>query len=86
MLLHRCETKSCHFLAGVDYIPVVRILDFSPGEMTKTVRVTILDDLGHPVLEGIEKFELHLRMPVGGSIGEPSVALVTINDSLSDRK
>ncbi|XP_053399449.1 FRAS1-related extracellular matrix protein 2-like isoform X2 [Mercenaria mercenaria] len=70
--------------AGVDYIPVVRILDFAPGEMTKTLSVTILDDLGHPVLEGTEKFELHLRMPVGGSMGEPSVATVTINDTVSD--
>lgn len=70
--------------ANVDYIPVSRILDFSPGEMTQTLRVTINDDLGQPELEGIERFELHLRAPVGGSIGEPSVALVIINDTLSD--
>jgi hypothetical protein len=72
--------------AGVDYIPVVRILDFAPGEMTKTLTVTILDDLGHQVIEGAEKFELHLREPVGGSMGEPSLTTVTINDSVSDCK
>ncbi|XP_060554877.1 FRAS1-related extracellular matrix protein 2-like isoform X2 [Ruditapes philippinarum] len=78
------KTEPMSAEASTDYIPVVRILDFAPGEMTETLSVTILDDLGHPVLEGSEKFELHLRMPVGGSIGEPSVAIITINDSLSD--
>ncbi|KAL4230245.1 FRAS1-related extracellular matrix protein 2 [Mactra antiquata] len=52
--------------------------------MTQTLDVTILDDLGHPVLEGLEKFQLRLQMPVGGSLGEPSMATVTIKDSLSD--
>lgn len=76
----------CIFTAGLDYLTVDRILDFAPGEMTKTLDVTILDDLGHPVLEGLETFQLHLRMPVGGSMGEPSITTVTINDSLTDCK
>ncbi|XP_059121180.1 FRAS1-related extracellular matrix protein 2-like isoform X2 [Peromyscus eremicus] len=50
----------------------------------QTVRVVILDDLGRPVLEGIEKFELVLRMPVNAALGEPSKAMVSINDSASD--
>lgn len=70
--------------SGLDYTAVNRILDFAPGEMTKTLMVTILDDLGQPRLEGLEKFDLVLRMPMGGSLGEPSVAVVSINDSLSD--
>ena len=76
----------CFLVAGLDYTAVNRILDFAPGEMTKTLQVTILDDLGQPRLEGVEKFELVLRMPMGGSLGEPSVSMVSINDSLSDSK
>jgi len=71
---------------NIDYIPVVRILDFAPGQMTKTLTVTVLDDLGKPQLEGIETFELYLHLPVGGSIGEPSTAIVHINDTVSDCK
>ena len=87
---HGCvqtDLFTIHILvAGLDYTAVNRILDFSPGEMTKTLQVAILDDLGQPRLEGVEKFELVLRMPMGGSLGEPSVSVVSINDSLSDSK
>ncbi|XP_005796927.1 FRAS1-related extracellular matrix protein 2-like [Xiphophorus maculatus] len=70
--------------AGVDYVGISRNLDFAPGVTMQTFRVTILDDLGQPVLEGPEKFELVLRMPMNGILGEPSKTSIIINDSISD--
>ncbi|KAK3521427.1 hypothetical protein QTP70_004449 [Hemibagrus guttatus] len=70
--------------AGVDYVGISKNLDFAPGVNMQTVRVTIMDDLGQPLLEGTEKFELVLRMASNGILGEPSKATVLINDSISD--
>lgn len=72
--------------AGVDYVGISRNLDFAPGVSMQTFKVTILDDLGQPELEGTESFELVLRMPANGILGEPGKATVFINDSVSDCK
>lgn len=74
------------YIAGVDYVGISRNLDFAPGVNMQTFRVTILDDLGQPVLEGLEKFELVLRMPMNAVLGEPSKTTIFINDTISDRK
>lgn len=68
----------------MDYVGISKNLDFSPGVNMQTFKVTILDDLGQPVLEGPEKFELVLRMPMNGILGEPGKATININDSISD--
>lgn len=68
----------------MDYVGISKNLDFSPGVNMQMFKVTILDDLGQPVLEGPEKFELVLRMPMNGILGEPGKATIYINDSISD--
>ncbi|XP_035478978.2 FRAS1-related extracellular matrix protein 2b [Scophthalmus maximus] len=78
------KTEPVSAEAGVDYVGISRNLDFAPGVTMQTFRVAILDDLGQPVLEGPEKFELLLRMPMNGILGEPSKATILINDSASD--
>ncbi|KAM8834642.1 FRAS1-related extracellular matrix protein 2-like isoform 2-T2 [Synchiropus picturatus] len=70
--------------AGVDYVGISRNLDFAPGVSMQTFRVSILDDLGQPELEGTESFDLVLRMPANGVLGEPGKSTVFINDTVSD--
>lgn len=65
---------------------ISRNLDFPPGVNMQTLRVIILDDRGQPILEGVEKFELVLRMPMNAALGEPNKATIFINDSASDCK
>ncbi|XP_076467569.1 extracellular matrix protein 3-like [Babylonia areolata] len=70
--------------SGIDYIAVNKILDFAPGVTMQRIKVNILDDIGRPKVEGPETFKLLLRMPSEAVLGEPSVAVITINDTVSD--
>ena len=90
LLLHQINFFSIiclfHYSAGEDYAGISRNLDFAPGVTMQTVRVYILDDLGQPILEGPETFELVLTMPMNAVLGAPALTVVTINDTISDCK
>lgn len=70
--------------AGSDYIAVGQLVRFPRGSTSQTVEVVLLDDYGLPDLEFVETFQLVLRSPVNGTVGAPSMAVVSINDTLSD--
>lgn len=64
--------------AGADYLSASGTLTFSPGEMSKTFTVTILNDT---LVEGSERVSLSLSNPTGGyGLGSPSVSNLTILD------
>lgn len=56
-------------------------LSFAPGEASKTLPVLINEDM---LMEGNETFGLVLSNPVGASLGQQSVATVTITDDLPE--
>ncbi len=74
------------FSANDDYVGISDTLEFAPGITEQTLKVTILDDLGNPLLEGPETFELLLRMPINAVLGTPERVVVVINDTESDRE
>ncbi|XP_064795225.1 FRAS1-related extracellular matrix protein 2-like [Oncorhynchus masou masou] len=78
------STQPVSALAGLDYVGIGQSVDFPPGITVVTVKVAILDDLGGPVMEGEESFQLVLSMPNNSSLGRPSLATITINDTMSD--
>ena len=63
--------------ASSDYTPVSETLTFGAGESVKTVTVPVAADTG---TEGDETVNLALSNPVGGSLGTPSSATLSILD------
>ncbi|HEX8181670.1 MAG TPA: DUF4394 domain-containing protein, partial [Pyrinomonadaceae bacterium] len=61
-----------------DFTPIARTLHFGAGETSKTVRLSVIDDLR---VEGDETLTVSLSNPVNTTIGTPSSAVVTIMDN-----
>ena len=73
-------------IAERDYVPQVQSLIFAPGETEKIVKLIILDDIARPRIEGKENFTVLLNAPLNATLGENPTAIVTIDDTQSDRK
>jgi hypothetical protein len=63
-----------------DYLTAIGRLRFAAGETSKTIKILIIND---SYGEGPETFTLSLSVPIGGTLGAPSVATVTINSDES---
>jgi hypothetical protein len=75
--------NNCNVLNGIassrcDYATYLGALTFTAGQTLKTVAIPIVND-GYA--EGNESFTITLSSPVGGSLGSPTSATVTINDN-----
>lgn len=64
--------------AGVDYISTFQVVAFNPGETSKTANLTLCGD---NLTEPDQTIDLSLGNPVGGTLGSPSTAVLTINDT-----
>ena len=76
-------TQPCNITIGVassrcDYETRLATVSFAPGETSKTISVSIMDD---SYLEGPESFNVKLTNPSGAFIGAPSEVTVTITDN-----
>ena len=64
--------------AGVDFSVPPGVLSFAPGEITKTIPVTIIDD---QLVEGNETIIVTLAAPSGAIMGSKPSGTVTIRDN-----
>ena len=63
---------------ATDYTGWAAKLSFAPGEASKTIRISIINDT---LIEGDEQFRVILSNPTGAILGAPKTATVTIWDN-----
>ncbi len=65
--------------AGTDYVERTGVITFNPGEASKTIAITLLDDA---IVEGDETFGFSIdNVTGGGSLGAPRTATISIEDN-----
>jgi hypothetical protein len=76
-------TNNCTLINGAassrcDYLTTLGTLRFAAGEVSKTIKISIIDDNR---AEGNETFTLMLSNATTASLGSPATAAITINDN-----
>jgi uncharacterized protein (TIGR03118 family) len=67
-----------HASGTSDFVPTLGTVRFAGGELSKTFRVLVVDDV---YVEGNETFTVFLSNPTGSGLNVPNTAEVTINDN-----
>jgi hypothetical protein len=76
--LEECKTVSGKASQRCDYTETFGTLRFAAGESSKTVFISIIDDV---YAEGNESFTFSLSKPSGASLGAQTTATLTITDN-----
>jgi subtilisin family serine protease len=74
----RFATSNGTAMAGSDYTATSGVINFAAGVGAATFTVPITDD---SLFEGPETFNVTLSNPVGGTLGSPATAVVSITDN-----
>ncbi|MBL8430454.1 MAG: retention module-containing protein, partial [Dechloromonas sp.] len=67
-------------VAGSDYTAISGVLNFAPGETSKTVTVALNNDT---LFEGGETFSLNLSAPINGTLGDATQIGTIVDDGRS---
>jgi len=73
-----CSQATGQAAANCDYNTAGATLQFAPGDTTKTIQLSIVND-GY--VEGNETFTLALSNPTGMTLGSPATTTITITDN-----
>ncbi|HEV7378088.1 MAG TPA: Calx-beta domain-containing protein [Pyrinomonadaceae bacterium] len=76
--LKNCSEVTSNASSRCDYAVTVGTLRFAANEASKTISIPIVNDV---YVEGPESFTITLSHVVGGDLGSPSVATITIDDN-----
>jgi subtilisin family serine protease len=76
-----CNTNGTTASRRCDYLTNSGTLNFAGGETSKTISVSIINDV---YAENAETFSIGLTSPVGATLGTVTSATITINDNASE--
>jgi Divergent InlB B-repeat domain/Calx-beta domain/Viral BACON domain/Bacterial pre-peptidase C-terminal domain len=78
--LQNCNVANGKASSRCDYISTLGTVNFTAGEISKTIPILIVDD---SYAEGDEIFNITLTNPLGASLGAQALATITIKDNES---
>jgi hypothetical protein len=73
-----CNTTNGQASSRCDYLRTLGTLTFAAGEISKSISISIVDDV---YAEGPENFTITLSNPINSTLGAPASATLTITDN-----